>query len=317
MPISWVVLVGLNAGLAWLLKRQWRSVALATLGALVGGCTYLLIGRISAHATTAPPVGLGAPSSIFWGFGWDRVGADFITWNLLGLAALALSASAFMHIRKIRPFRFFAGLVACGGLGILTLADPQPLIALILLIAIATALFWQRNLTHRLRIIVTATAVAYAVCITPFICTGALTHGLSGGYVTMECSRRLENLDCCLTRYAIAHDDRLPTATTIQELMQKLQPFVVEDRNGFAGSIFTCPLGAAFEKDPKPYTWNSRFSGMSLEDAQSPAASDNDAFMCPYHDSTSQLWIDIARCRKGSTTLGSPPFTTRPDNGGI
>jgi hypothetical protein len=62
IPISWVVLVGLNAELAWLLTRQWRSVALAALGTLVGGCTFLLIGRVYANATTGPPVGLGAPS---------------------------------------------------------------------------------------------------------------------------------------------------------------------------------------------------------------------------------------------------------------
>lgn len=306
---SWIALIGLNAGLAWFLKRRWRAVALATLGAIAGGCIYLLAGRACAGAHTGPPVGLGKPCPIFWGFGWDRVGYEFVTWNLLGFAFCSIFSAAFMHLREIRIARFVVWLPVCGVLGFLSLGDHYPLIALIIIVGLATALFRKRGLTLQLCRIIPANAIIYMICTLPFIQKGAITHGWCGAYVRMECSRRLENLDCHLTRYALAHDSRLPIATNIAQLMAELEPIIAEDVTRFSESPFTCPMGAAYERNPKPYTWNPRFSGMSLTDAQLPTK--ENAFTCPYHHDTSHLWTNIEQCREGETALGSSPPTTQ------
>lgn len=64
------------------------SVAVICLASVL----FWMFGRFSATTTTAPPPGLGPPSTVFWGFGWSEVGFLFVQWNLIGIAFLTCCA---------------------------------------------------------------------------------------------------------------------------------------------------------------------------------------------------------------------------------
>ena len=88
-----------------------------------GSLTLWMLGRFWSSQSTAPPPGLGPPSTPFWGFGWSESGIIFIVWNLLGLGAIVcfviLAKKLFRgRIGEASRVRLAAPLLGCYLLGV-------------------------------------------------------------------------------------------------------------------------------------------------------------------------------------------------------
>jgi len=128
------------------------------------------------------------------------------------------------------------------------------------------------------------TAALYMAGIIPYIVTGALVHGWGGFYVHMGCERRLEILNVALLEYVEQHCGQLPVAGNMESLLKELKPYLDEDRIRRLDPILVCPEGKAYERNPKGYKWNSKFSGVRLRDIDPEQLSLNTApISCPYH----------------------------------
>ncbi len=137
----------------------------------------------------------------------------------------------------------------------------------------------------RFRKLAPLTLMIYAVGLVPYIVTGALVHGSAGGYyVHVGCERRLEILNSALAEYADQHNGQLPKANGIGSILQELKPYIDKEQIRYSIPIDVCPLGGAYEREPKHYEWNTNFSGITLRDVD-PDKFFHEVvpFSCPYH----------------------------------
>jgi hypothetical protein len=105
----------------------------------------------------------------------------------------------------------------------------------------------------------------YILCLCPYIFSGALTRGGHGGYTHMACGSRICELGLALQKYADEHSGLLPIGKDFAEIMPQLRPYVWTGLR-LRMPIQICPVGGSYEKDPKPYMWNSQMSGKSLDE---------------------------------------------------
>ncbi len=154
-------------------------------------------------------------------------------------------------------------------------------VALLAAVAFVSSLVAARGRLRLTLCVVGAQVAVYLLCLVPYVSTGALTHGWAGGYVRDRCEYQIEDLGQALVSYADEHAGRLPTASDIRELCDRLAPYLpdwywADDRH-----VYECPVGSAFEPKPVLYVWNRRFSGARLKDleALSPPAL---VLACPY-----------------------------------
>ena len=202
--------------------------------------SFCIIGFMAAGANTGPPPGLGMPSQTYWGYGWEKAGGLFISWNFYGIIFLGFSGFIFL-----KPW------------------------------SVKSSIRWKA---------IFANLVLYFLCAMPYMSTGALLHGWAGGYVTNECEDRLALLNFSLIKYAEAHNNQLPEANDINALLVKIKPFAEKDKYFSLTRALLCPKGSAFEKFPKQYEWNSKFSGVKLQDINLEELTfDVELISCPYH----------------------------------
>lgn len=115
--------------------------------------------------------------------------------------------------------------------------------------------------------------------------SGALLHGWAGDYVNNGCGSRLEKLNNALLKYAEQHNEQLPEANGIDSLLVKLKPYLETERLFYSTPILVCPKGGAYERVPKQYEWNSKFSGVKLQDIDLEQFTfDVELINCPYHE---------------------------------
>lgn len=128
-------------------------------------------------------------------------------------------------------------------------------------------------------------ALAYALALTPYLARGAYVHGWAGGYVHIDCMRRLGRLTDAVCDYVDAHGGMLPAANDIDELAQVVRPYLDPANSRFTpGSAAVCPVGGAFERDPRKYFWDSRFSGRRITELGEDTLTLNGLISCPYHE---------------------------------
>ncbi|NLU19660.1 MAG: hypothetical protein GXW89_03055 [Phycisphaerae bacterium] len=138
------------------------------------------------------------------------------------------------------------------------------------------------------RLLMTAIGVvAYAAALTPYLASGAYLHGWAGGYVHMECTRKLDCLTEAVCDYADAHGGTLPSPADIDDLIRMVQPYLKEEGSyvysARSVSLAICPLGGAFERAPQKYQWNAKFSGGQLVEINEDALLAEGLITCPYH----------------------------------
>ncbi len=134
----------------------------------------------------------------------------------------------------------------------------------------------RRSASKRLPIALAVLGM-YAAGLIPYISTTALAHGWAGGYVQRRCSDNVQKLNEAVYEYAKGHGDYLPEADNLESLLKTLQP------HAFGREALHCSVAMAFERSPEPYVWNAAFSGLSLDDANKLAYSNESPIICPYH----------------------------------
>ncbi|MBN1491662.1 MAG: hypothetical protein JXA69_17245 [Phycisphaerae bacterium] len=137
---------------------------------------------------------------------------------------------------------------------------------------------------RRLKKLAACALATYVIALVPYVSRGALVHGWAGGYVHRGCEERIELLCGALIEYSKKHDGRFPSADSIESLLPQLQPYLPKDRIHDLLPIDICPLGGAFERHPKPYEWDTTFSGIHVRSLDSAMFRENRSpFVCPYH----------------------------------
>jgi len=115
----------------------------------------------------------------------------------------------------------------------------------------------------------------YLACLFPYAVTNGLTHGWAGSY--SSCGKRLIRMKEALGSYARDHNDRLPEARNMDELREKLDPYV-----GFHSDIyFVCSEYGLRERHPRQFVWNTRFSGARLSEVEK-LEKPEPLIVCPY-----------------------------------
>lgn len=143
---------------------------------------------------------------------------------------------------------------------------------------------WSSKGRGRWAMVVGNVAV-YLLCILPYAVSGAWLHGWAGGYVHGECDLRLEALHSALVEYAETHEGRFPSADGMESLLKKLEPHLPPDRISSSGHAEICPLGVAYEREPKHYAWNTSFSGVPLRSIDPNLFyHEKTPISCPYHE---------------------------------
>jgi len=126
-----------------------------------------------------------------------------------------------------------------------------------------------------------ANAALYALCLLPYLCTGALSHGWCGGYTHSACRSQLAALGMEILTHARAHG-RLPDGAEVAAML---------DKPGRWGSrkCGVCPVGGARESEPRMYAWNPCFSGLGLDKLKGLKKPEV-LLSCPYHPPRKDWW---------------------------
>lgn len=106
----------------------------------------------------------------------------------------------------------------------------------------------------------------YSACLLPLIIANALSHGWTGGYTNSNCSERMYVVAEAISVYAKENKNTLPSGTTMEEVYNKIKPYIKHDYLRTDKSICICPQEAVYERNPELYIWNPKLSGMSLSE---------------------------------------------------
>jgi hypothetical protein len=237
--------------------------------------------------TTIPPAAPGSPLPVFWGFGWPEVGFTFVAWNVTGLLVL-LCACASVVLGLTCGRRVVLGVTIALGISLAVVA----MFGILSVLCLVSVFVYQlqrlracpQEHRRRCRFLLGANLALYVFSLVPYVASGALSHGWAGGYVHGACDARMEAIANALAAYAKSHDGKLPKAASIEELIPKIQPDLDTKHFLYHSPVTVCPLGAAYERRPRPYEWNRRYSDApAVSVPELPEAESDFLLRCPYH----------------------------------
>jgi hypothetical protein len=113
----------------------------------------------------------------------------------------------------------------------------------------------------------------YVLCLVPYLCSGALSHGWPGNYTHDYCRTKLSRLGMEVLKYARAHR-RLPEAEWVSALLRE------HDRWGEPRGV--CPVGRLRTRQPESYRWNAELSGTPLDEV-GRLTEPEILLSCPHH----------------------------------
>jgi hypothetical protein len=291
---EWVAIVALgalavaNAFLLAKLKlaRWFLAIPLGVLITAAYAVLFFYPGNFHGTVSTAPPSAPTLPHHVFWGFGWLDVGFTFAVWNMTGLLVLLCLIGCFLAAKN-RCWRSMLGGTVVLLLSLCVLAIFGAEVGALCLGVLCAYLFarLRTTSTHRSSLVLLGANIAlYLILLTPFIFSGALSHGWAGGYVNEGCRERLTAIERAVAEYAQNHKGTLPEASSIEELMPRIQPYLHTEQVRYLCPLTVCPLGAAYERNPKSYVWNRRFSGVGAASVPEYPDKETDFLLtCPYH----------------------------------
>jgi hypothetical protein len=242
-------------------------------------------GTCAAGASTEPPSGLRCPCPVFWGFGWERVGLVFVAWNLTGVLVLTcVWGVGLLAASSLRRAAFCTGAALLVGLAVVAVFGS---IGLLCLLPLAV---WQahrlRRLGHatwrRQRLLLGANALIYLAGVSPYIASGALSHGWGGAYVAKACQSRMTAISTAAMAYAKARG-KMPEAGSLDELMTAIGPYLKTGKLRYGSPVTTCPMVAAYERQAASYVWNIRYSGMPAKAVREHVDELEPIVTCPCH----------------------------------
>jgi len=178
------------------------------------------------------------------------------------------------------PHRAMYGLSLLGGGTVFLFFNA---IGLLLFIRMKKLICWTLKLDLReRRALLHASKMSYILALLPYVVANAMAHGWAGGYVNRGCGRQLGMLGDALIGYAQANGDKLPEAKTFSEMFVAVMPYL--DPAKMEEGIEICPIEDVFNRKPRTYIWNARFSGAALS-AYAGQPLDEPILRCPaVHD---------------------------------
>ena len=247
----------------WHYKLHIYSLAFALFWVVVFSIIFFLTGSFVAALHTGPPPGLGFPCSTYWGRTFSQVGDIFLFWNVFGLLLLMVVPVQFLFEsgKSIEKTKRLA--------------------------------YWSWVITI---------PIGFVLAVMPYVVQGAWVHGWGGGYVTMQCQSQIEKLHYAIVMYALDHDNHLPVAQNFAELYPQIESYLPESmrRSGWRGKYDVCVIGRAWDQTPKPFVWNSEFSGKEVFR--------NDDWQ-PYH---SEIGNPIVSVEGGTVYVCGKPWVNCP-----
>lgn len=159
-------------------------------------------------------------------------------------------------------------------------------ILILVVMSIAASFILRLKSRRSMLIIALANILVYTLFLTPYIFTGALTHGWCSTYTHDRCRRHITQLAEGIIEYQRHNKGRMPDARTMAELYVKVKPYLghLYERDYHTKyPIYYCPVGSTFEHDFPPFVWNNRLSGCTTEElAQLPQY--EIAILCTWHN---------------------------------
>jgi len=167
-----------------------------------------------------------------------------------------------------------------------------------LLVCVAPVAWYHRFTTcKKAALVLAVNAGAYALCLTPYIAAGALTHGWhGGGHVFTDCRFKICAIVSATATYARDHEGRLPRGRSIEDVLRHCPSPQQWYRSYNYGPAYVCPAGAARERMPLPYLWNAEMSGKPIGQALRLLRNGGFLVECPYHRrSWDMQWLHDAQ----------------------
>lgn len=264
---------------------RWRAAIRMGIAIVVGFVIFFFLGDVPS--STAPPPGLGAPNPVFWGYGWPKVGEIFLWWNFRGVLVLMCVCTGVLVSLFFGPRAKWHMLIALViGVVYVCWSEAPGEQCLVPVFAYQVARLWKCPPKRRgqCRLLLLTNMGLYIVGILPYIATGALSHGKGGSYVTSGCDERIATIAKALFAYADRHDGNLPSASSLGELMPKIEPYINTKSLRYSSPVTVCPLGAAYDRHPRPYEWNPRYSNTPASKIPDFPDSESEVLLqCPYH----------------------------------
>ncbi|EKD82650.1 MAG: hypothetical protein ACD_39C01168G0003 [uncultured bacterium] len=102
-------------------------------------------------------------------------------------------------------------------------------------------------------------AGAYSLTLLPYASEGALAHGWGGVYFHQYCENRLKAYAGFLKAYASVNEGFTPNAQTMEELIERLEPFSSGKfpYASYCHDVKFCPSSVPFEREPSRYSWDT------------------------------------------------------------
>lgn len=100
---------------------------------------------------------------------------------------------------------------------------------------------------------------AYSITLMPYISERALAHGWGGAYFHQYCENRLKAYAGFLKAYARANEGFTPNAQSMEELIERLEPFSKGEfpYASYSHDVKFCPASVPFEREPSRYSWDA------------------------------------------------------------
>lgn len=135
---------------------------------------------------------------------------------------------------------------------------------------------------------------AYLAALVPFLVTGAMMQGWTGGHVTIACQANLREMGAALAVYAREHKGGLPEGNSFEAVRDAVQR-AYSKAYPQAGPLPTvCPMGRIYERNPRSYEWSPAFAGASS--AALKQRHDLEwVIRCPYHEGVSLTVGELLR----------------------
>jgi hypothetical protein len=154
-------------------------------------------------------------------------------------------------------------------------------------------------------------AAVYLAALVPFLVTGAMMQGWTGGHVRAACDSNLREMGVAVALYALENDGRLPDGRSIEAVRDAVDPAYRRACPDLDSLATICPMGEIIERNPRPYEWDPAFAGASLGDLARERTW-RWLIRCPYHEGTSLTVADLLRTAERLAAEDATRSSQRP-----
>ncbi len=312
VPLLFLILF--IAGCTLCLRWLWPSSRFPWFQALFRATVIGIVCGVCVHGlwSTIHMISWGAlGNQVFWGKSWSDVGQDFLLFNQFVLIQVIIFTLCLIDFEPDISSEYLAPL---GGtllalviihllLGV-SISLPELFYVQVVLILSMVVIFGitLRKALYRFRWrilpLLGMVTVLYGITLTPYIATGALSHGRAP---FQDCRDRIKDYGIVLHAYVRYHR-HLPTSSDQESLARDLfyeyreNPFFTEQfiytftETADDPCLLFCPCADWLDRHPKSYRWNARLAGATVAELRA-LPKPEPLFTCPYH----RHWVITTR----------------------